>query len=116
MQKKEKSRCVKINATMMRTMQKGLMLNVSLQLLQILKVGSPFSRCSQNNVLLERRGGIEEGHHERARDSDGRLLNRERAAYQIYGSAPGSIGGQPFPLVRLRNVCELRGDARGGSG
>ena len=78
----------------------------SLQLLQILKMVSPFSRCGQNNLLLERRGGVEEGHHERARDSDGRLLNPEQAAYQIYGSAPGSVGGQPLPLVRLRRVCE----------
>lgn len=78
----------------------------SLQLLQILKMVSPFSRCGQNNLLLERRGGVEERHDEAARDSDGRLLNCEGAAYEVYGSAPCSIGGQPLPLVRLRAVCE----------
>ena len=80
--------------------------SVSLQLLQILKMVSPFSTCGQNNLLLERCGGVEQRHDEAARDSDCRLLNCERAAYEMYGSAPCSIGGQPLPLVRLRAVCE----------
>ena len=68
------------------------------------EMASFFTRCSCDNLLLERHCSIQKREHEPTRHCDSRRLNPKRAANEIDGCPPGCVHRQSLPLIRLYAV------------